>query len=923
MSDEMAESETHLSISLPVDFGIEADWKELLIGATTAVSEYFVKGHPDGLSSGINALIKFSTSFKAKPSPGYLCWALTITATAWSLDQSEIFNESEKQEIVDVFGKIIRSSKEEIDQTDIEVPLEFFDRPSILPLYKKISLEVISAINENGNYEIDSIRHKINSSFTLAIFSILTARPDYYKPLISALEVPLSSAASLQRSWGLYRSKLIYDFQVKPIFGQEDDKISLQQLYVPLRGAWNEEGLSFEHARPYHVNEPYNVVMIDEELDQWVKSQNVNDWLRLIGGGPGSGKSTTLKSLASRMAMFDGIRPLFVPLQNIGIAGDLRDSVNKYFTEGSDSPFNQPPLSRSSIEDGAPLLLIFDGLDELAAPGEAAKDVVGTFAARLNSLVPALIGTSNRKIRVVVSGRMPAFQSAKRYLPVEPSAALETCGFLPLSHDDKLASKDQRIQWWTQYATVKGEALEVPEAFSNDRLEGITNEPLLCYLLALSGFANQQWELAADNRNRIYHSLMESIYQRGWGDGAIKRLGPGRTLSKNNFIKLMETIALAAWLGGDTRVASEEKFEEAIRITDAEEAWSSFTNDNGQDVTNLAMNFYLKSNDRNQRGFEFTHKSFGEYLASRALLSVATEVSENVSRRMENAMRDWIGATRTGKPSEEMLTFLRDEMRLCLSQTGDTGIAIARKIKAAFQIMISKVSRDGFPVIPSSETWRNLEMEQGNAECALWMVSNSCVSALNEGKEDKEFLILDWSDEGDLSRIISRLLQLADCDIILKCLSYLDASGQLLQGFRGNSSDFSYSLLKKSIFSGVILGESSFFGADLSECRFYQCRLGYVDFSNAHLDSLKIHVTTLNMVTFKEATGLPIYVSPMTFMSAIGMDDNFHEQICIMESQEDEVKRIHSLISRNAEYILESRCVTHSEFAGDYPFVDP
>src|SRR5208337_2576116 len=97
--------------------------------------------------------------------------------------------------------------------------------------------------------------------------------------------------------------------------------------------------------------------------------------LKLLGGGPGSGKSTTAKEFARRLAKRDDCRPLFIPLAHIDAAFDLREAINAYFTKRTGSPFRQPPLARKVVEEGPPLVLIFDGLDELARPGEAANDL--------------------------------------------------------------------------------------------------------------------------------------------------------------------------------------------------------------------------------------------------------------------------------------------------------------------------------------------------------------------------------------------------------------------------------------------------------------------------------------------------------------------------------------------------------------------
>ncbi|WP_447750287.1 NACHT domain-containing protein [Sphingopyxis fribergensis] len=619
----------------------------------------------------------------------------------------------------------------------------------------------------------------------------------------------------------------------------------------------------------------------------------------MIGGGPGSGKSTTLKSISSRLAETNSIRPLFIPLQHIDLHKDLRESINSFFVDSSDSAFTQPPLSRASVEDGAPLLLIFDGLDELVAPGEAAKDVVGTFANRLNSLVSALSGSGARTIKVVVSGRMPAFQAATRYLTPRPHGALEAYGFLPVegsgSDDDPLWKIDQRPTWWGQYARLTGQGAALPEAFSNERLSGITHEPLLCYLLVLAGFATEHWELAAENRNRIYAALIGSVYERGWGDGTSKRLGPGRTLSKPDFNKLMETIALAAWLGGDARVASEEKFEESIEITDAKQAWSSFCEDNGNDVTNLAMNFYFKASEKNQRGFEFTHKSFGEYLAARALLYIAEDIREQVPKRSDYAMRDWFRATKTGGFTLEMLSFLRDEIRLRVSEVKDNSeIDKIVDLKSQFQTLARKASVEGFPVSMTALQWRIMEIEHASAECSLWSIINSCARALGEyGYKDKSLVKMNWIDESELSDILIRHSRFDTSGIINRCLSYVDADDQKLSNLRLHDVNLEMASLSNSLIISCTFISGSLAGANLEGCRIYDSRVEDIDFSKSKLEGSVFHASKIRQCNFMEVTGDAITMSPMTLISSTS--SIFHQlgsRLHLMVTSEDSLERV-------------------------------
>jgi len=56
------------------------------------------------------------------------------------------------------------------------------------------------------------------------------------------------------------------------------------------------------------------------------------------------------------------------------------------------------------------------------------------------------------------------------------------------------------------------------EGLIYDKLEALTAEPLLCYLLAISGYLDRDFKEAAENPNRIYAKLFEDVWRRGWRD---------------------------------------------------------------------------------------------------------------------------------------------------------------------------------------------------------------------------------------------------------------------------------------------------------------------------------------------------------------------------------------------------------------------
>ena len=876
-----------LGVSLTPDVIITAEWSDFGASLAASVSDLVLKGPLEAVSSGVSALVKLVTSVKVEDNLGFRIWRLAALSVAWSAGQVNSRRFLDDGAIIDIVSGSITKARLRIEKEGLFVPVTFLTRPTSLPIYGLMRTDIESDLKVSvDTYLVKEIMYKIDSSFRRGVFEIWSKKREYFNMIASDIRASGSASAEFELNWEAYRSTLVHDFEVKPLFGQERTGISISQLYVPLRGIWrDDEGrLSLDYdseSSPFNSN----IVLLDEELDSWIENDDTEDWLRIIGGGPGSGKSTTLRALARRSADLQSVRPLFIPLQYIGIDNDLRESINAHFVERSDSPFSQPPLSRVSIEDGAPLLLIFDGLDELVAPGEAAKEVVATFANKLNSLVASLSGDGKRTLKVVVSGRMPAFQAARKYLTPRDNGSLEAYGFLPAEvsadHADyALWSLDQRPIWWEQYSSLTGQDKLTPEAFTTKRLEGITQEPLLCYLLALAGYATSHWQHAADNRNRIYSALVDSIYDRGWGDGAIKRHGAGKSLSKNDFNTLMNTIALAAWLGGDSRVASEDKFEEAISIMGSGNAWKTFAEDNGGDVTNLAMNFYMKSSDKIHRAIEFTHKSFGEYLTSRALLSLALEVANDAERKPDYALEDWHRATRTGTATSETLQFLRDEARLWLTdykqEKGEIRLSL---LKGSFQRFATKVDAEGFKPSGSSKFWRVLELEQANSEVAIWMIINSCAKAFGAAGDLKSAAVdLSIVDDGfSYNGLLKRLSRFDGPSMVASCLSYIVANKDNFSSGRVSSADFEGANLDESVFTFCSLFATSFRRASLKGTRFYETYVTGSKFDGADLSGVILHISSFKDCTYENTIGGPAIVSPASFILSGEKDFSFFE----------------------------------------------
>ena len=320
----------------------------------------------------------------------------------------------------------------------------------------------------------------------------------------------------------------------------------------------------------------------------------------------------------------------------------------------------------------------------------------------------------------------------------------------------------------------------------------------------------------------------------------------------------MQTIALAAWQGGDTRVASEQGFANAVKIARAEGAWDSFRNDNGPDVANLAMNFYLKASEAGHRGFEFTHKSFGDYLAARAILDVAEELPVFIQRKVDHAMTDWVAATGTGSLSREVLTFLRDEVRLRITDSNESGaLTKVVSLKSSFERFISTILTDGLPAGTGTPSWRIAETRQRNGETMAWAIINALSLTIGHFEGPEKLVNVEWPDrKASFQHLLRRLSTSRSSENpALKCFSNVVAPGADLFGLSLIGIDLRGAQMPKANFAGCHLISANLEGANLAGCKFQRAMLDGAKLEgsclkNADLTDARVDIETTNHVNY-------------------------------------------------------------------------
>nr|WP_041368119.1 pentapeptide repeat-containing protein [Methylocella silvestris] len=940
----VARAET--GILLVRDSTLKAEWPKFVANIVKVVGSGFAifHGHLDHIPEGISSLVEAAGAISIDAPPGERGWLLFALGFAWAFDELRARGQLDDIGVETAVRDALAEAKERVDQGEQIIPTSFLDQPTTLPLYRLVRdsfVERKGAFRAAGGEKDDILRARFDAAFDRAIFLLWSQSPEQYQPLAAALNAPGAAAHAFRLEWDAYRKGLIHEFEVKPVFGQETLKIALSQIYVPLRGVWREE---HDDPRPPSRSvktraltlspsrwKASHFVWLDDELDAWATGGHEEYELKLLGGGPGSGKSTIAKALARRLAARDDCRPLFISLANIDAAIDLREAINAHFTKRTANPFRQPPLARNVVEDGPPLVLIFDGLDELARPGEAANDIARDFMGKLGQLTSELRGDKKSRLRVIVTGRMPSFQAAQRFAGAVNRKSYEVVGFLPIKgaelfqtseefggkgldvasgvlesvltvappqkaapeQQSDIARIDQRETWWKGYAAAVGLSLKPPHALSAPALTELTREPLLCYLLVLSGYLTEGAQLAAGNLNLIYRELIDEVWRRGWGDDPDngRRPGAGRFLSQEGFNRLMETIALAGWQGGDTRVCSEARFHNAARSLRTGNAWDDFVRDNGSDITNLAMNFYLKNAEIETRGFEFTHKSFGDYLAGRALLEVALDLITLIDRRPETAMKEWFDVTATGNLTNELLDHMRRELQLRASSS--EGLEEVRALKSGFERLASAVIRDGLPANGNADQpWRVAEARQRNAEVMVWAVLNACSLAIAATDPERAKIEVAWPDKAAFGNLLRRVVGQTDLTTsfgpkmfykilffqfqfaiataaapVMKCFAYLVAPEADLTGQALFAADLQHADLRRARLELASLRTCKLKGTNLSNANFSGSVIETTDFEDANLEGAqfndaKLLVSPLDKASVKGATLLRTLILP-------------------------------------------------------------
>ena len=829
-------------------------------------------------------------------------------------------------EVAEQFGPVLEHSAA-YDPNCLEEPTGFKPYQDLRAQF----WEMIIAIRPDLTFDRDHLERQLDQGLREGIWKVwLDENSSAFRHHVNGvLDGPVAKGVERRLAWQRHYSWIDDRLSKQELFGQEGTGITLRDVYVPLRCNFHDDVPVEQDEAPGHVaprevagrhdrqtRRLANVGWLHETINAWLdgllrdgEQREPRDTMRVVAGAPGSGKSVISRTIAFDIAVAGQWNVAYAELQHMAFTDEFRDRVRAYFKDsGGGAGLGDDIFDMADVDGTPPLLFVFDGLDELSHSEEAAKDVSRKFIRNVKALLSSLNRTRLRAAAIVL-GRSVAVEDARKeadmtvasLLHVMPLTELDEksleigsrqIGKRPSPEDCRdplaLCGNDDRDAFWERWRGAAGLAVGTEaKALSNAQLDDLTAEPLLFYLLILSGFAERDTETAADNRNIVYREIFRRVHRRD----KEKSHSSSHKLEEDVFFHLMECLALAIWQGGG-RTGSKRDFE-TFRGRHGYDRDDVFEREDFATLKNVALQFYTRAIGDTDQGYEFVHKSFGEYLAGCALLRAATELSDS-NRKSRDFCLNWLELFGAQPVTPEILRFLRDQARLMPADD-------VKALKAGLTGHMNWGLRNGLPAhkLENITSWRMAETHQRNATGALLAVLNALAGAMTEGikiatgkpddphpetagtahgagPDSPSLIRLDWPDDRSARRLIEMLHITHDrATAHPRCLGWLDFSHDgrqhcLLDSLNLQETDLSGANLAGADLIGATLIRANLFRANLFRADLSGANLAGADLTGADLSEADLTGATLIRANLFRANLIGAETSSANFAGAAG-----------------------------------------------------
>lgn len=836
-------NEASLSITKPVSGWNKlsnADFRRFFMALTKAALNGFTGKWLDLIEHLGDAVAALGPEY----GPGERAWILIRNALAHAIFELAAENADKlcQEEEID-YSECCDRLDLSLEQSKLTIDSSFFHSPTELPILESIREPFVQWLVRHGLPEAmaHTVSARLPSYFVFALNAEWQRTPTTYAPIREAFDTPFTSASEQERAWIQYIAWLQKQVD-ESIFGES---FSLRQVFVPLRAyCWKKqaegENTKIEEA-PNEFrkqSEIKTVVMLQNELKTWLKKADASDAIRVVSGGPGCGKSSSTKMLAAEAITTGDIKVLYVPLYILDLESDFTKAVGQFLQNSS--LFLVNPLDPKHAPQR--LLLILDGLDELSMQGKFGADIANEFIAEVRRLASHR-NYKQLRLQVLITGRQLTVQSAEAQFRKEREILHVLPYYLPKDERDEyddpddLLVEDQRETWWQRYGKLTGEPYRVmPSYLKTAVFREITSQPLLNYLVALS-IARGKLDLSAtENANQVYRDLLEGVYER-----AYEAYRPHRavdSITGEEFARVLEEIALAIW-HGNGRTASLRELEEYCKTSGLLHALNVFQEGAEAGVTRLLTAFYFRQRGRQVGGeptFEFTHKSFGEYLAARRVVRGIESISREYRQRRAHpdagwnethCLKHWIELCGPSTMDTYLFFYILQEIQL---RTKSSVSRWQRTLRTLTEFML----KDGMPMeqVAPRRTYAEETHHARNAKEALIAALNACARVTEQVNKMK------WPKSTTAGALVAELQSQrggSENVLLLDCLSFLDLSNSVLYGRDLFGANMERTKLHSAVLTFASLGSASLVSANLESANLVGANFARANLQNATL----------------------------------------------------------------------------------------
>jgi uncharacterized protein YjbI with pentapeptide repeats len=769
-------------------------------------------------------------------------------------------------------GAVLNQLDLSLENQEVRIDRSFFNHPQNLSIITGIKKPFSQWLQLVGltKAQAQSICNRLPSYFVFALHEQWSNTPHEYVCLKEQLDTPITDAYETTLAQLRYSTWLRKQIDM-PMFGEA---FSLSQVYVPLRAYFKQEVKSKTESERDKLSQQseYERIVVDltTEINAWLKQADKDNAVRLISGGPGSGKSSFAKILAAQVSEQGSQLVLFIPLHLINLKADLVESVEEFvsYKFPENSPF---PLKMLKSR----LLIIFDGLDELTLQGKAAAEVAQQFVREIDRTVK-LFNQQDTRVQILITGREVVvqaneceFRKPHQILHVLPYVVEFSKDSKNSQEDDnyfkvhgeperykdleRLLVTDQRDKWWQKYGEAKGLGYtEIPPELKQGKLQEITAQPLLNYLIALS-FERKELDFSKEtNLNRVYADLLEAVYKRVWENYQHPTLGK---IKKSQFIRILEEIGIAAWHGYG-RTTSIAEIEKRCENSNLQKLLTIFEEGATQGLASLITAFYFRQSGQRLSGdrtFEFTHKSFGEYLMACRIVRMVETMHEMLARQdtepdmawNENeALKQWANLCGPTTMDAYVFQFISDE--ICLREKQSI-----RQWQQTLCQLIGYLLKQGMPMHKLGLSSYKEEYRQArNAEEALLAVLNTCARFTQESSDIK------WPSKTAFGEWMARLQGQRSWTknvLAFDCCSYLNLEGNILYIHDLYGVNLEKANLQGAELQWANLQGANLQGANLQWANLYEANLRGADLQRANLQGAKLQGANLERANLQGA----------------------------------------------------------------------